>query len=174
MNATSPDLDLLTQSFSILIFVLPLFTGAVFGLGFSLYALWRRKTMRAWPAVAGRVIKVEGVQRPVRGFLGRRQYLLDIEIEYIYQWEGVTYQAKLTREAEIDRSDTPLPEEAVGPAMNRLRADVEERDMAVWVNPAKPEQSLMEQVDTRRDVVAVAIFGFLAVVLGGACAWLVL
>ena len=130
--------------------------------------------MQAWPAAPGRVSKVSGNQRQVRGFLGRRQYVLDLEVEYLYQWEGVTYQATLSKEAELPRSSTPLPDEVIDPAVARLRSEAEGMDLAVYVNPKRPEQSLMERIEVKKDVVAVAVFAALTVALGAACVWLVL
>ena len=174
MNATALDLDLLTRNFSILVIVLPLFTGVLFGLGISVYALWKRRNMQRWPMAPGRVTTVTGKQRPVRGFLGRKQYVLDLEIEYLYQWEEVTYQATLTREAELPRSSTPLPDEVVGPAVARLKSEAEGMDLGVYVNPSRPDQSLLERVEVRKDVIAVAVFAALSAFFGAACALLAL
>jgi hypothetical protein len=174
MNNATLDMILLNRNFTMLVILLPLFTGVVFGLVVSIYALVKRRAMQGWPPAPGRVIRVDGKQRQIRGFLGRRQYVLDLEIEYIYQWNDVTYQALMTREAELPRSSTPLPEEAVGPAVARFKAEAEGLDLAVYVNPKRPDQSLMEQVEVKKDTYAVAAFAALTVLLGAACVWLVL
>ena len=168
------DTGLLSSQFATLIVFLPLFTGAVFGLGISIWGLTKRMDMRNWQATPGKVTDVRGTQRRIKGMLGRIIHVLDLEVEYLYAWENNGYKAVLTREAELPKSSTPLPDELIVPAVEKLRAEVLDKDMAVYVNPRRPEQSRMEQVEIKRDAIAVAVFAVLAGVFGALSISLVL
>ena len=156
----------LAEHFGTLIVFFPLFAGSVFGLALSVWGLARRLAMRRWVAVPALLGEIRAEQRVHKGFLTRREHLVDLLVEYDYEFGQMTYRAKVEREAATGRRTAPVPEEVMDEAVAAMRASMGRGVFTVWVDPKHPEVSVLEKPETRREMVAVAVFAVLAGVFG--------
>ncbi|MGE4552195.1 MAG: DUF3592 domain-containing protein [Desulfovibrionaceae bacterium] len=166
--------DVLVEHFGTLVVFLPLFVGSVFGLVLSGWGLARRLAMRRFVATPARLGAVRAEQRVHKGFLTRREHVVDLLVEYDYEFGQMTYRAKVEREAATGRRAEPVPEEVMDEAVAAMRAAMGSGVFTVWVDPKRPELSVLEQPEARREMVAVAIFAVLAGVFGALTASLIL
>lgn len=122
--------------------------------------------MRRFVSVPARLCEIKAIQRINKGFLTRREHVVDFLIEYDYEFGQMAYRAQVEREAAIDRRDVPVSDEVVEEAVAAMRAGFGGGAFPVWVDPKRPEFSLLERPGIRRETIAMVVFAVLTGVFG--------